>query len=102
VSLDCTFFVFLVDPISIVHGQLNSAKYRFLGKSRSHSTIHIFKNYFTIVFFAINFQFSVNKGYLNTIKCVWDTLFRFFGLLFVCIYLYINGSITVSRVSHAE
>ena len=49
-----------------------SAKYRFLGKFGSHSTIHTFKNYFAIVFLAISFQFSANKRYPNTTQaCVW-------------------------------
>ena len=48
-----------------VYGPPNSVKCRFLSKFRSHSTIYIFKNYFTTAFLTINFQFSINKRYLN-------------------------------------
>ena len=42
-----------------------SAKHRFLGKFESYSIIYPFKNYFSIIFLAINFQFLTNKRYLN-------------------------------------
>ena len=42
------------------------AKQKILDKFGSHSTIHIFKNYFAIVFSVISFQFSPNKRYPNT------------------------------------
>ena len=38
-----------------------STKHIFLDIFESHSTIYTFKNYFTIVFSIINFQFSANK-----------------------------------------
>ena len=37
----------------------------FFIKNGSHSTIYIFKNYFTTVISAINFQFQQNKSYPN-------------------------------------
>ena len=36
------------------------SKYNF--KTESHGTIHIFKNYFVIVFSVISFQFLVISG----------------------------------------
>ena len=37
----------------------------FFIKNRSYSTIYTFKNYFTTVISAINFQFQQNKSYPN-------------------------------------
>ena len=61
-----TSCIFLVGFMETVHAPPNSAKYKFLGKFRSHNTIYSFKNYFAIVFSVINFQFSANKWYSNT------------------------------------
>jgi len=44
-----------------------SSKHKFQYKFESHSTIYTFKNYFITVFSAINFQFSANKQYPNTL-----------------------------------
>ena len=63
----CTFSVFLVDPMGTVHVQSNSTKHKILGKFRSHSTIHTFKNCFATVFLVISFQFSANKWYPSTL-----------------------------------
>ena len=60
------FNVFLVGLMGIVHVPPNSVKHIFIGKFWSHSTIHTFQNYFTIVFSVISFQFSANKWYSNT------------------------------------
>ena len=49
------FSIFLVGFMGTIHVSPNSAKYRFLSKFGSHSTIHTFKNYFTTVFSAISF-----------------------------------------------
>ena len=38
---------------------------KFFIKNGSHSTIHIFKNYFTTVFSVFSFQFQQNKFYPN-------------------------------------
>ena len=59
----CVLLFFFIHDI--VYGPPNSVKCRFLNKFRSYSTIYIFKNYFTTVFLTINFQFSINKRYLN-------------------------------------
>ena len=45
---------FVYGPMDTVHGPILS-------------TIHIFKNYFITVFSVINFQFSANKWYPNTL-----------------------------------
>ena len=58
-------FAFFWGPMALFMGPPNSVKCRFLGKFGSHSIIHIFTNYFVIVFLAINFQFSANKWYPN-------------------------------------
>ena len=49
-----------------IYGPPNSAKRRFLGKFGFYNIIYIFKNYFVTVFSIINYQFLVNKRYLNT------------------------------------
>ena len=55
------FFVFFGSH-STIYGPPNLAKRKFLGKFRSHSTIHKFKNYFVTVFSAISFQFLAISG----------------------------------------
>jgi len=37
-------------------------------KTRSHGTIHTFKNYFTTVFSVFNFQFSAISGIQTDLK----------------------------------
>ena len=55
---------------------------KFCFKTRSHSTIHTFKNYFVTVFSAINFQFSTISGIQTDPKANsewglhWSTLVR--------------------------
>ena len=56
---------FWMIPTALFMTQPNSAKRRFPGKFGSHSTIHIFKNYFATVFLVISFQFLENKQYPN-------------------------------------
>jgi len=55
------FFVFLGSH-STIYGPPKLAKRRFLGKFRSHSTIHKFKNFFVTVFSVISFQFLAING----------------------------------------
>ena len=52
----------------------------FFIKNRSHSTIHIFKNYFATVFLVFNFQ--QNKRYPN------GPLVAKFSILPICLYQY--------------
>jgi len=56
---------FLVSFISTVYFPQHSIEYIFVDKFGSHCTIYIFKNYFVTVFSVINFQFLINKRYLN-------------------------------------
>ena len=50
--------------MSLDSGQCAFSAFVFLAES--HGTINTFKNYFTVVFSVISFQFSVNKQYPNT------------------------------------
>ena len=63
-------FVFFWGPMTLFIGPPNSAKCKFLGKFKSHSTIHIFKNYFITVFSIINFQLLANNLYPSSLYWV--------------------------------
>ena len=56
----------------------------FFIKNESHGTIYIFKNYFTIVFLILIFNFSKNKPNLNEDK------HNFFPILFPYYFFYSN------------
>ena len=51
---------FFLDPVFTGPASMKSDKINF--KTGSHSTIHMFKNYFVIVFLVISFQFLVISG----------------------------------------
>ena len=59
-------FALLAGFHGTVHNTVKNAKRAYQCIFRFHGTIHIFKNYFTTVFSAISFQFSINKRYPNT------------------------------------
>ena len=54
-KISCVLPFFFLGSHGTVHEPLNLAKHRFLGKFGFYSTFHIFKNYFTTMFSAINF-----------------------------------------------
>ena len=61
----CVYFCVLLKLYgshSTVHEPTKSSKHIFQYKFESHSTIHIFKNYFAIVFLVFNFQFLAICG----------------------------------------
>ena len=62
--------MFFWGPMTLFIGPPNSAKHKFLGKFRSHSTSHIFKNYFITVFLIINFQLLANNRYPRSLYWV--------------------------------
>ena len=71
------FFFFFLQRQWLIRSSVNSALMHcsrtpqtplfinFFIKNGSHSTIHIFKNYFTTVFSVFSFQFQQNKFYPN-------------------------------------
>ena len=54
--------VFFFASHALFMGPANTKKHKFCFKTGSHDTIHIFKNYFAIVFSLISFQFSTING----------------------------------------
>ena len=68
VSLDCgrlhvlRVYVFFLRSHALFTGPTSTKSGKINFKTRSHSTIHTFKNYFATVFSVISFQFSTISG----------------------------------------
>ena len=68
VSLDCgrlhvlRVYVFFLRSHALFTGPTSTKSGKINFKTRSHSTIHTFKNYFATVFSVISFQFSIISG----------------------------------------
>ena len=57
-----------VGPWALFMGPANWKKSKFNFKTRSHGTIHIFKNYFITVSLVLSFQFSTISGIQTELK----------------------------------
>lgn len=61
----CVFCIFFAGPIDIIYRPSSTEKRTYLYIFGSHGTIYNLKNYFTIIFLGISFQFLANKWYPN-------------------------------------
>ena len=67
-SGDLRICIFLVGSCALFTGPASMEFNKFFFKIGSHGTIHIFKNYFTTMFLAIIFQFSIISGIQTDLK----------------------------------
>ena len=81
VSLDSNAFVFvwglhfLVGSCALFTGPAGTEKYKSSFKIGFHGIIYTFKNYFAIVFLAINFQFLTINGIQTHHKSLFLSIF---------------------------
>ena len=66
----------------------------FCFKTRSHDTIHIFKNYFITIFSAISFQFSIISGIQTDLRCAFGLGWKIKIILLFSLFLLIFMGLT--------
>ena len=81
-SLHCAFVLFFSGSCALFMGPTSTFFSKNNFKIGSHGTIHTFKNYFTIVFLAFNFQFLAISDIQTDPILDW--------LQYIYIYIYYN------------